>query len=181
MFGLGFHFFVKDDASLAMQRIDKAFRGTAESAEEMYYKTKASLDSMEGRFGALSDARVQAALRNTGMVLMGIGAAGLAGAGMAVKASIDYEDAFAGVRKTVDATEEEYAVLNARIRQMAKKVPIAATSIAKLPRRPVSWNSEGIYHRLYPVMADPGGHQYDRYQAATSWPGSPVPQMSHGF
>ncbi|HHY36538.1 MAG TPA: phage tail tape measure protein [Firmicutes bacterium] len=132
MFGLGFHFFVKDDASLAMQRIDKAFRGTAESAEEMYYKTKASLDSMEGRFGALSDARVQAALRNTGMVLMGIGAAGLAGAGMAVKASIDYEDAFAGVRKTVDATEEEYAVLNARIRQMAKEVPIAATSIAEI-------------------------------------------------
>ncbi len=53
--------------------------------------------------------------------------------GLATKASIDFESAFAGVRKTVDATEEEFAVLSEGIRKMAREdVPVAATEIAKV-------------------------------------------------
>lgn len=48
----------------------------------------------------------------------------------ALKSSIDYESAFAGVKKTVDATEEELAALSDGIRDMAKEIPAAAAEIA---------------------------------------------------
>lgn len=48
------------------------------------------------------------------------------------KLAMDYESAFAGVRKTVDATEEEYAALSDGIRQMAKEVPTGAAAIAEV-------------------------------------------------
>lgn len=50
--------------------------------------------------------------------------------GTSVKAAADFETAFAGVRKTVDATEEEFAVFRAGIREMARNMPQAATEIA---------------------------------------------------
>ncbi|NSW92322.1 MAG: phage tail tape measure protein [Firmicutes bacterium] len=51
--------------------------------------------------------------------VIGLGAA-------AAKSSIDLESAFAGVRKTVDATEEEFAALRKGFDNMAKKdIPIA--------------------------------------------------------
>lgn len=56
----------------------------------------------------------------------------VAGAGLAVKAAIDYESAFAGVRKTVNATEEELAALSRGIRDMSKEIPTAATDIARV-------------------------------------------------
>lgn len=48
----------------------------------------------------------------------------------AVKAQIDWESAFAGVRKTVDATEEEFAELSEGIRNMSKVMPQSAVEIA---------------------------------------------------
>ena len=44
----------------------------------------------------------------------------------------DYESAFAGVRKTTDATEAEYQKLSKGIRQMSKEMPASATSIAQV-------------------------------------------------
>ena len=55
--------------------------------------------------------------------LVGLGA-------LATKSAIDFESAFAGVRKTVDATEEEFGALEKGIRKMAKEIPAAATEIA---------------------------------------------------
>lgn len=49
---------------------------------------------------------------------------------LAAKSAIDFETAFAGVRKTVDATEEEFTALSDGIRGMAKEIPAAATEIA---------------------------------------------------
>lgn len=51
---------------------------------------------------------------------------------LATKASIDFESAFAGVKKTVDATDAEFAVLEKGIRGMAKEIPAAATEIASV-------------------------------------------------
>lgn len=50
-----------------------------------------------------------------------------AGAG---KAAVDFESAFAGVRKTVDASERQFRMLERGIRDMSKEVPIAATELA---------------------------------------------------
>lgn len=43
---------------------------------------------------------------------------------------ISFESAFAGVRKTIDATEEEFAQLRTGIRDMAKEIPTAREEIA---------------------------------------------------
>ncbi|MGE6603941.1 phage tail tape measure protein [Lysinibacillus fusiformis] len=53
------------------------------------------------------------------------------GAG-AFKAAVDFESAFAGVRKTVDATESEFQYFSDEIRNMSKDIPAAATEIAKV-------------------------------------------------
>lgn len=50
--------------------------------------------------------------------------------GASVKAASDFESAFAGVRKTVDASEKEFAALEQGIRNMAKEMPASAVEIA---------------------------------------------------
>lgn len=47
-----------------------------------------------------------------------------------LKASIDYESAFAGVRKTVDGTEEQLQAIRQGILEMSTELPSAATDIA---------------------------------------------------
>lgn len=46
------------------------------------------------------------------------------------KASIEYESAFAGVRKTVDGTAEELVAISDGIKGMATEIPIATTELA---------------------------------------------------
>jgi len=48
----------------------------------------------------------------------------------AFKASVDFESAFAGVRKTVDTSEEGFKKLEQGIRDMAKELPASASDIA---------------------------------------------------
>ena len=63
----------------------------------------------------------------------GVTAPLVAGAGIAIKAAIDYESAFAGVKKTVDETATvSYAKLSDGIRQMAKELPASAVEIANV-------------------------------------------------
>lgn len=49
-----------------------------------------------------------------------------------INAAIEWESAFAGVRKTVDASEAEFEALEGGIRDMSKEIPIAATELAGL-------------------------------------------------
>lgn len=48
----------------------------------------------------------------------------------AVKAQIDFESAFAGVKKTVDGTEEDFKRLEKGIKDMSKELPSSAEDIA---------------------------------------------------
>jgi TP901 family phage tail tape measure protein len=50
----------------------------------------------------------------------------------AIKTSVDYEYAFANVRKTVDATEEEYDRLSDSVKQMSTEVAASAEDIAEV-------------------------------------------------
>ena len=50
----------------------------------------------------------------------------------AVKASMDYESAFASVRKTVDATEAEYDRLSDSVKRMSTEVATSASDIAEV-------------------------------------------------
>lgn len=50
--------------------------------------------------------------------------------GLAIRESMKFSSAFAGVRKTVDATEPEFAKLRQGIRDMAKEIPASREAIA---------------------------------------------------
>lgn len=69
-----------------------------------------------------------------GKTVIGIGAAGaaaVAGIGAAaLKAGTDFEDAFTGVKKTVEATDEELDVIEDKLRDMAKNKPKTVVEIA---------------------------------------------------
>lgn len=62
----------------------------------------------------------------------GVTAPLVAGAGIAIKAAIEYESAFAGVKKTVDATEGEYQKMSRAIREASKVMPASAADIARV-------------------------------------------------
>lgn len=68
--------------------------------------------------------------RKAGSAALGFGATMAAGLGYATKAAVAWESAFAGVRKTVDATEEQYRVLDAQLRNMAGSVSASHDEIA---------------------------------------------------
>lgn len=77
--------------------------------------------------------RNQEALQAVGAVgaaLTGIGVAAGAGIGYAVKVSADFESAFAGVKKTVDATDKEIEGFRKGILKMAQEIPASAEEIA---------------------------------------------------
>lgn len=51
-------------------------------------------------------------------------------AGAAIKAAVSFESAFAGVKKTVNATEKEFAALSLGIREMTKLLPNSVEEIS---------------------------------------------------
>lgn len=50
----------------------------------------------------------------------------------AFTASVEFESAFAGVKKVIDATDSEFAVLEQQFRDLAKEIPVAVTELAKI-------------------------------------------------
>lgn len=72
-----------------------------------------------------------AALQSVGKTLsMSVTAPVVAMGTASVAAAIDFESAFAGVKKTIDSTDEGYAKLESGIREMAKTLPATASEIA---------------------------------------------------
>lgn len=68
-----------------------------------------------------------------GKLTTGLTAPLVASVGLITKAAIDYESAFAGVKKTVDETSTvSYKNLSDGIRQMAKELPASAVQIANV-------------------------------------------------
>jgi len=68
-------------------------------------------------------------MKKVGMVITGVVAA-IGGASL--KMAVDFEDAFAGVRKTVDATEEEFAELDKALKDMTKELPLTYVELARI-------------------------------------------------
>ena len=70
------------------------------------------------------------AMTSVGLAASAAGLAIAAGLGAGVKAAIDWESAFAGVIKTVDATEAELDVLERGLRDLALEIPVSAIELA---------------------------------------------------
>ena len=76
---------------------------------------------------------------------MGAIGAGIAlGFGKAIKTSIDFESAFTGVRKTVELSEEGFADLEQRFKEITKTTPIAFEEISKIGELAGQLGVEGV-------------------------------------
>ena len=122
-----------------------ALSETAELAVRISLKdnVSAGIRKLQGNLGGLSKSlgqmgkgvgQVGAGLTRAGLV---VGGAAIAGITAAAKAAIDFEDAFAGVRKTVDEAELtraglSFEALALQFRNMATEIPVAATELAAI-------------------------------------------------
>jgi len=106
----------------AAERAAAAAVAAAEKAHRAYISNLNSLSSNLQQVGS--------SIRTVGytMTAMGVGITGALG--YAVKASMDWETAFTGVRKTVEGTPEQMKALADGIRAMSLEIPVAATELA---------------------------------------------------
>lgn len=70
------------------------------------------------------------AINDVGTAFGRMGLVAAAGLGASVKAAVDWESAWAGVMKTVDASPAQFAKLEAGLRQMARTMPATHAEIA---------------------------------------------------
>lgn len=68
-------------------------------------------------------------MQTVGIAAAAVGGAIVGGLGMAAKAAIDFESSFAGVRKTVDASEAEFAMLAEGFRGLTREIPLSIHEI----------------------------------------------------
>ena len=99
--------------------------GTIKISTELDSK---AAESAMSRFSGIAKAGVKGVSIAVGAVSAALSAAG----GYAIKTGIDFESAFAGVTKTVDATDSELAEFRQGIRDMAKDMPQSASQIAEV-------------------------------------------------
>lgn len=69
-------------------------------------------------------------IENAGKKLSAFSTASISALTLSAKSAIDFEDAFAGVEKTVDGTKEQMEELKQGIRDMAKEIPSSTTEIS---------------------------------------------------
>lgn len=111
-------------APTAMRELSAELKAASAAAETMAAKAE--------RLGS-SWSKAGSAMQGVGTSLsIGI-TAPLVGLGYtALKASVDFESAFAGVKKTVTGTPAELQQLNTQFREMALVTPVSAVGLAKI-------------------------------------------------
>jgi TP901 family phage tail tape measure protein len=119
-------------AAKSISESAKSISESAKSTRELgnqsnYLRPKLAQVGQEIR-GMSAEARQSS--REVGGAMSIIGAAIVATVGLTVKAATDWETAWAGVRKTVDGTDEELAGIEAGLRSMSKELPAAHGEIA---------------------------------------------------
>lgn len=116
--------------------IDKNFNTALVSANSQLKGFKATVSAMDKDFTKLDKGFNKivstgqkcftAIATAAGVATLAIGATTAA----AIAVGTEFETAFAGVKKTIEATEEEYAVLRQDIRDMSKEIPSTSVEIA---------------------------------------------------
>lgn len=112
--------FIKD-----MDRVSAKAKETAKKTED------AGTQSQSG-IGRLSDVATQheKAWGQVANTMVGAGTAITGGLVLSAKAAMDWQSQFAGVRKTIDDTEEGYTELSDGLRDLAKELPSTHAEIA---------------------------------------------------
>lgn len=107
-----------------LTKLQNEVKGVTVATEEALEKQKAMKKVTTEELGQQA--------QTAGRGMMALAAPIVAVGGAAVKASIDYESAFAGVRKTTEATEEQFQALSDGFRDMSTRLPQSAAEIAAI-------------------------------------------------
>lgn len=110
----------------------KQLRGIAKEAANANKSNVSFGDAMDKAGGGIDSlwSGATKAIKTTAEALLIAGAAAGTVGGLAMKAGSDFESAFAGVIKTVDATDQQLADLEEGLRDMAKNMPMTAVELA---------------------------------------------------
>ena len=110
----------------------EAYEAAAERAEAAARGLGDQMDKTASKSGRVFDALRQnsADLQTAGTSLAAVGAGALAFSAGTGKLAMDWESAFAGVKKTVDDSTEGYAQLEGELRNLAKTLPATHTEVA---------------------------------------------------
>ncbi len=90
----------------------------------------AAAEAEKARAVEEANRRQSEAMQAYGRTITLVSLAAAAGMALTVKAAMDWESAFAGVRKTVDGTDEEIASLEGELRKLATTLPATHQEIA---------------------------------------------------
>lgn len=101
---------------------------TTESTRKSTEQTKRHTREQESAEKSARD--LASAQQEVGTALAGVGAAMVATTGLAVKAAVDWESAWAGVTKTVDGTPEQLAAIQQGLRDMTAELPSSHAELA---------------------------------------------------
>lgn len=102
------------------------FQSGLKTAQSQFNGFTDSTNKIDDRFKSLGNSLKTVGSTLTKNVTLPLTALGT----VATKSAVDFESAFAGVRKTVDATDKELEKIEKGIKSMAKEMPTAATEIA---------------------------------------------------
>lgn len=112
-------------AESAVAKTGQAMRKTADQTEQASKTQESAFRRM-----ARSAEENSQAWTTAGAAITAFGAVTTAALVGSAKAAVDWESAFAGVKKTVDDSEAGYAALSSELREMARTLPAAHAEIA---------------------------------------------------
>lgn len=99
---------------------------TAQELAQANLRLREGLIELERRTNGWKDALLSAKFE------IGAAIAAFAPIAYSIKQASDFETALAGVRKVVDGSDEQFASLTGRIRELAKELPISAAGLAEI-------------------------------------------------
>ena len=108
---------IAKEAALSQVKIDHSFSG--------------AMETLNGPIDSLWDGAMSAVKATAAAVTAAGGASAAAGA-IVINVGSDFESAFAGVKKTVDGTDEQLSRLEEDIREMAKNKPQTAVELSEI-------------------------------------------------
>lgn len=120
-----------NQAEAALRETESQIRETTERLTRMqsaWTKVGDTLTAFGTKCASVSTAMAKVGKDMTAYITTPVLALGTA----SVKASIEFESAFASVRKTVDATEEEYESLSDAVKLMSTEIATSSTTIAEV-------------------------------------------------
>ena len=108
---------LRDEMSAQLVKVDAALK--------KFGKNTGGVAASLSKFGAGAKSAGMALTAGLTLPLVALAAGSL-------KAAVSFETSFTGVRKTVDATEEEFAKLSQGFRDMAKEIPINVNELNRI-------------------------------------------------